>query len=332
MTIIHYEEDATLNDLAGRSIGVFGYGPIGRPVALNLRDSGLSVLVSGDAEEQIAAAAEGFAIATFTNLAQTADVLMLMLPDEMLPDVYINHISAHLTRGDTLIFSSAYNVAFGFIEAPPFVDVALISPRTIGGTLRERYISGEGTHSFVAVAQDASGSAWNTVLAAALALGSLRAGAVEIRFEQEAEISLFIQQALIPAFHNMVITAAHLLSKVGYPPEAFLTDLYLSGKFTDYALQAAQSGMLHALEQTTRTGQYGALSRLNRFSEIKLERLMEITLDEIRRGDFAREWSREVADGMPRLNRMIQQQGGMDIWELEQQTLDLLRRYTENTR
>src|SRR5690606_16549 len=145
-----------------------------------------------------------------------ADVIMPLLRDEAMPKIYLEHITPYLRRGQTLIFSSAYNITFGFIEAPPFVDVGLVSAKTMGAAVRERFLSGEGFASFVAVAQDASRRAWQTVLAVAKAIGALRGGAVEIRFEQEAELDLFMQQAILPIFHQAVIVAAKLLIASGY--------------------------------------------------------------------------------------------------------------------
>ncbi len=327
MTVIYHEEDGNLDDLAGKTVGVIGYGDLGMPIALNLHDSNVRVIVTGSADEQVASSRDGFSVATLAAITRQADIIMLMLPDEIMSEVYMTYVSPNLKRGDTLVFSSAYNVAFGFIEAPPFVDVGLIAPRTLGGNLRERYIAGEGVQSFVAVGQDASGHTWQTILALARALGALRAGAVEVSIEQEAEINLFIQQAIIPAVYNIMMTAAQLLLKTGYPPEAVLPDLYLAGKFSDYMQKAAQEGLMHALEMLNLSGQYGAYSRMNRFNEIKLERLMEITLEEIRSGDFAQEWKREFTDGYPRLKNLRKQQQGVNLWELEEQTLDLLRGY-----
>jgi ketol-acid reductoisomerase len=203
--------------------------------------------------------------------------------------------------------------------------VGLVAPRTFGIAIRERYLSGEGFYSFVAVGQDATRNAWPTVLAIAKAVGSLRAGAIEISMEQEAELDLFIQQAVLPAFHHIILTAAHLLMKMGYPPEAALTELYISGEFSDYLYRASHSGLLRTLQLTSLTAQYGTITRQERFNELKLERLMEITLEEIRRGDFAQEWAKEYADGYSRLRKLLEIQKKLDLWELEQQTLDLLR-------
>lgn len=328
MTVIYYEDDGDSAFLRDKLVGVIGYGSLGRPIALNLEDSGIKVIVGQRSDESRAILqADGIASDSLDNVANAASVLLLMLPDEVMPQVYLDHVAPHLKKGDTLIFASGYNVAFGYVEPPPFVDVGLVAPRTLGAAVRERYVSGEGFYSFVAAAQDASGTVWQTILALAAAIGSLRAGAVEITIEQEAELDLFIQQAILPAFHNVMVTAANLLLARGYPPEAAMMDLYISGELNDFLGRAAESGLLHSLRLSSLTAQFGTFSRLERFNELKLERLMELTLDEIRQGLFSREWAREYADGYPRLRRLLKKQEQLDLWELEQQTIELLRGY-----
>ncbi len=326
MTVIYHEEDADLADLAGKRIGIIGYGNMGRPVALNLRDSGLDILVCDDRPERIAEAqAEGLSTAPIETVAADCDVLMLLYRDEAMPQIYLEQVSPYLHRGQALIFSSAYNITFGFIEAPPFVDVGLVAARTMGAGVRERYVNGEGFASFVAVGQDASGRAWRTVLPLARALGALKGGAVEVRFEQETELDLFLQQAVLPMFHHIVITAARMLMEKGFPPEAVFTELYLSGETGDYLEQASRVGLMNTLKLAGLTSQYGTLSRFDRFKELNLERLMEITFEEIRSGRFSQEWAREFAADYPRLKLLLKTRERMDMWELEQQTLEMLR-------
>lgn len=325
MTVIYYEDDGDLTFLAGKPIAVLGYGNLGRALALNLRDSGLHVIVGVRTQDSAdLARADGLAPLPIDSAAQAAPIIMLMLPDEVMPQVYLDQISPHLRRGSTLIFGSGYNVAFGFIEAPPFVDVGLLAPRTFGAAVRDRFLTGQGFHSFVAVGQDASGKAWQTVLALAKAAGSLKAGAIEVSIEQEAELDLFFQQAILPVFHNMILTAANLLLRQGYPSEALFSQLYLSGEFSDYLHRAEQMGLLPALGLNSLTAQYGTLNRLDRFDDLKLERLMEVTLREIRDGVFAKEWRGEYSDGYPRLRKLLKQQQELELWELERQALDML--------
>lgn len=326
MTMVYYEEDGDIDVLQNTPIGILGYGGLGRPVALNLRDSGLNITVGIKEDESSAQVEEdGFPYGTFAAVAHASQVIVMLLPDEVMAQVYLTKVSPYLKRGDTLIFASGYNLAFGYIEPPPFVDVGLIAPRTFGAAVRDRYLSQEGFYSFVATGQDSSGRTWDTVLALAKAMGSLRAGAVEVTIEQEAELDLFIQQAILPAFHHIMTTAAQLLLERGYPIEATMMDLYISGEFNDYLERAADSGLLHALRLSSLTGQFGIFSRLQRFNELKLERLMELTLNEIRDGQFSQEWSQEYADGYPRLRKLLQDQEKMDLWELEQQTIDMLK-------
>ncbi len=326
MTMIYNEHDADITVLTGRTVGIVGYATMGRSIAQNLRDSQVNVIISGELDEQSAAHEDGFTVATPSNLTKQAEILVLALPDEKMTRIYMNDMASHIRKGQTLIVTSAYNIAFGFIEPPPFIDVALIAPRTIGDTLRANFQTAKGSLAYVSVWQDSTRQAWNTVLAVAKAMGALRSGAMEITMDQEAELSLFIQQAILPAFHHIMTKAADLLIKGGYPTDAVFTDLYLSGKFTDYIQQVARMGLLHALQLTNLTGQYGTYSRLERFDELKLDRLLEVTLEDIRSGKFAREWAQEYGDGHPRLDKLLRQQAKTDMWELEQQTLDLINR------
>lgn len=329
MTVIYHDEMADLAALTGKRVGVIGYGSLGRPVALNLRDSGIHPLVGARTESTRDRILEdGIDAASVPLTVQRSDVLILLLPDEEMPAVYLQDISPHLRRGQMLLFSSAYNVTYRFIEPPPFVDIGLIAPRMSGSGVREAYERGDGFQSFVAVGQDASGQAWPVLLAVARAIGALRAGAIELSFERETELDLFMQQAVMPALYHLMTTAAALLLARGYPPEAAFTELYLSGEFAHFFQQVAQSGMLNALRQSPLPHQYGMVSRIDRFSDLKLERLMEVTLKEIESGDFSREWAKEYTDGLRRLKAFYRNQDGRDLWELEQQTLELLGRST----
>lgn len=325
MTIIYREEQGDLQFLAGKTVSVIGYGSLGRPVALNLRDSGVEVMIGARGEQTREAALEdGLTVKSVSEVVQQSRIIMMMLPDEVMAQVYLEQVAPHLQRGHTLIFGSAYNITYRFIEPPPFVDVGLLAPRILGFGVRERYEAGEGFYSFVSVGQDSSGQTWNTLLALAKAIGTLRAGAIEISFEQESELDLFMQQAILPALYHIMTTAANLLISRGYPPEALFTELYLSGELAYYMKQVSTSGLLETLSQTTLTNQFGTISRIDRFNDLKMERLMEVTLKEIHSGDFAREWSKEHANGTRRLKNFFKNQDELEIWQLEQQTREMM--------
>lgn len=327
MPHVYQEADGDLSHLDGKTIAIIGYGSLGRPIALNLRDSGVSVIVGTRTEERrLAAAEDGLQAYTIPDAVKGAQVIFMLLPDEAMAAAYLEHVSPYLKRGSMLVFSSAYSIRFGFIEPPPFVDLALIAPRAMGATVREQYERGEGFYSFISVGQDASGNAWDILLALAKATGTLRAGAFELSFEREAELDLFTEQAILPMLYLVMTTASRLLLEKGYPPEVAFTELYLSGEMSQLLGQAAERGLLNALKQMPLTAQYGTFSRLERFTDLKLERLMEITLDEIHSTAFAKEWSKEYADGYRRLRTMLKTQDSLDIWELEQQTLEMLDR------
>jgi ketol-acid reductoisomerase len=327
MTVTYFEDSANPDLLAGTTLGVIGYNDVGRAFALNLRDSGFRVVAcSTDADQRAALELDGITTDTLDAIVQQTSVMLLTADDDLLPELYMQHISPRLARGKTLLFASGYNVAFGFIEPPPFVDVGLIAPRATGASMRAAYMGGDGVVSFVAVAQDASRQAWPTLLAVTHGAGLLRAGAIEISFEQEPRLSLFIQQAIIPVFYDVMVTAASVLMESGYAPEAVLTDLYLSGKFSDYVAHVQREGLLSAILQSPLPQQYATLSRLERFRELKLERLMEVTLREITNTAFSKELAQELIAGLPRFAKLRKTQESLDLWDWEQQTLDMLER------
>jgi ketol-acid reductoisomerase len=319
MAVIYHDADANLGLLMDKRIAVLGYGNMGRPMALNLRDSAFPVLI-GNQQDHYAAQAhlDGFEVTSIADAAARSDLILVMLPDEIAAQLYLAQVAPGLRKNDTLVFASGYNVAFGFIEPPPFVDVVLVAPQTVGQGVREGYVSGAGFPSFVAIAQDASSEAWARVLAVAKALGALHRGAVELTFQQEAELDLFTQQALLPALTSVLQTAIDVLNREGFPPEALLMSLYLSGELGYIVSKWATSGVLPSLQMHSLTAQYGMLSRIERFREVKLGRQMEGILQSIRNGEFAQEWAAEYADGYPRLQALRRRLENMPIWRYEQ--------------
>jgi ketol-acid reductoisomerase len=322
MTVICHDEDASLDAMRGQTIAILGYGNQGSAQACNLRDSGFDVLVGNvDDSYRDAALADGFAVVPIAEAAARADALFLLTPDEVMPEVYERDVAPHLEAGDLLDFAHGYNVAFGLIEPPPFVDVVMIAPRMIGAGVRDSYRSGEGFPSFVGVHQDATGQARARMLALAKALGSTRAGCLEMSFADEATLDLFSEQAFGPAFGRVMLTAIDTLVEAGYPPEAVLMELYLSGELAYSFMKIRELGMLKQHELHSHTSQYGTISRSLRYFDLDplLKEKMTESLEEIRSGAFAREWSANRADKLELIRQARQIQASLPIARWEEQ-------------
>jgi ketol-acid reductoisomerase len=185
-------------------------------------------------------------------------VLLLLVPDEIMPEVYARDVAPQLRPGKLLDFAHGYNIAFGLIEPPPSVDVVLIAPRMIGAGVRDSYVSGEGYPSFVGVHQDATGKARRRMLGLAKALGTTRAGCLEMSMNDEATLDLFTEQAFGPAFGRVMMTAIQTLIDAGYPPEAVLLELYLSGELAYSFAKIRELGMVEQHLLHSHTSRYAA--------------------------------------------------------------------------
>lgn len=318
MIKIYHDRDADLGLLEGRRIAVIGYGNQGRAQAQNLRDSGLDVVV-GNRDDGYAARAreDGFEVLPIGQAVAGGDIVLLLIPDEVMPGLFEAQIAPHLGSGETLVFASGYNVAFDQLALPPGVDVVLVAPRMIGAGVRDLYLAGRGFPSFIGVAQDASGHARALALALARGIGSTRMGAVEVTFAQEAELDLFTEQCFGPAFGQVLTTAVDLLLEEGYPPEAVLLELYMSGEFSYTLGKIAELGLVEQSALHSRTSQYGSMSRGMRFALPELRSRMRQGLDEIRSGAFAREWAEEQAAGAPTLAALKEAARSLPLHELE---------------
>lgn len=298
MTTIYREKDADPSFLQGHKIAVLGYGNQGRSQALNLRDSGLDVLIGNiDDDYRSRALEDGFEALPIPEAAEKADVLLFLLPDEVVTEVYKRDVASHLEPGNTICFASGYNVHYRLIQCPDFIDIILLAPRMIGHGVRELYQSGEGFYSFVGVHRDATGHARKTLLTLSHAVGTLKRGAVVVTFAQETELDLFNEQAFGPAFGRVLLTSIKTLLDAGYPKEAVLLELYMSGEFGYIMKEMARTGLIPQLDYHSQTSQYGAMSRGIKFLGLNLGRPMRKILKNIVNGSFAKEWSFEQRTG-----------------------------------
>lgn len=292
MTNIYRINDAETDYLLNRTISVIGYGNQGRAQALNLRDSGLHVII-GSRNDHYAdiAQCDGFEVFKISHAVANSQVVMLLVPDEALPKIFEEQVRHHLTPGSTVVFASGYNIAFNQVRVNNNVDILLLAPRMIGVGVRERYLTEEGFYCFIGVHQDTSGNASKVLLALTWGIGGLVKPAIEVTFKQEATLDLFNEQAFGPAFGRVLLNAISILVDHGLPPEAVLVEMYMSEEMAYTYRKMAQVGLVQQTLFHSQTSQYGAMSRGVRFLNLGLKDRMEKIFTEIDSGAFAREWS-----------------------------------------
>jgi ketol-acid reductoisomerase len=320
MATVYHDEDADLSALDGRTLAVIGYGNQGRSQALNLRDSGVQVVIGNLRDAYHAAAeADGFEVLPIEAASARADAVMLLVPDEVMPAVYAEKVAPGLRAGDLVCFASGYNVAFDLIAPAPELDVVLVAPRMIGAGVRDGYLAGRGFPCFVGVHQDASGQARRRMLAICRGIGATRGGCIEMTMKDEATLDLFTEQGFGPAWGRVLMSAVELLVDAGFPPEAVLVELYLSGELAYSLEKIRELGMFEQMDLHSQTSQYGSITRGARYLALDaaLKEKMGAVLEEIRSGAFAKEWSgqqekaREIFDRI----RAMRDQLPMAGWE-----------------
>ena len=318
--VVYHDADADLTALAGQRIAVIGYGNQGRAQAMNLRDSGLDVIIGAIADaSRRRAEGDGFRVEEIATATQLADVVFLLIPDEIMPDVYERDIAPHLKASAAIVFASGYNVAFGHLAPPKDIDVLMIAPRMIGEGVRDTYVDGRGFPSFVTVHQNATGKAQQRLLALAKGVGSTRAGCLELSMKDEAALDLFSEQGFGPAFGAALTSAIETLIEAGYPPEAVFLELYMSGELAYTLKRFVDTGIIEQMDFHSRTSQYGSMTRSWRFADVDLKTRMRDALEEIRSGKFAAEWQAEQREGAPRFAqlRALRQHHPINEWEAQ---------------
>jgi ketol-acid reductoisomerase len=261
MAQVYTDTDAPLTPLQSRTVAILGYGSQGHAHALNLRDSGLHVIIGarrGLSWER--AQADGFAVHPIPDAVQRADVLMLLVNDEQQPRLYAEQIAPHLRAGHALGFAHGFNIHFGQITPPDDIDVFMVSPKAVGPQLRRLYVQGHGAPCLIAVHQDYTGEAKAIALAYARALGGTRAGVYETTFREECECDLFGEQAVLCGGVPALIRAAfEILVEAGYAPEvAYFECLHELKLITDLIYESGIRGMEFAISDTAH---YGAMTR-----------------------------------------------------------------------
>jgi ketol-acid reductoisomerase len=293
-----YEKDADLNDLKGRTVAVIGYGSQGHAHALNLRDSGLDVVVGarkGGANWGKAESA-GLRVMTAAEAAKVAAVIMVLVPDHHQAALYENDLAPNMSAGKTLMFAHGFNIHFGQIVPPKDVDVSMIAPKAPGHRVRELFTEGVGVPALVAIHQDATGQALSRALAYALALGCLKAGVIETTFKEETESDLFGEQAVLCGGVSELIRAGfETLVDAGYAPEIAYFECLHELKLIVDLIQ--EGGLAYMRYSVSDTAEYGDYTRGKRIVDQHVRAEMKKILAEVQSGQFAREWIAENKNG-----------------------------------
>lgn len=298
MVKIYYAADCDLNRLNGKTVAIMGYGSQGHAHALNLKESGVDVVVGLYKGSKSAAKAQqaGLEVLTVSEAAKKADIIMILLPDEIQARVYNEEIKPYLTAGKTLAFAHGFNIHFNLIEAPKDVDVIMIAPKGPGHTVRSEYVAGKGVPCLIAVHQDASGSALANGLAYAAGIGGARAGVIETTFRIETETDLFGEQAVLCGGVCALMQAGfETLTEAGYAPEnAYFECIHEMKLIVDLIYQGGFKAMRNSISNTAEFGDYETGKRIIT-EETKKE--MKKVLSEIQDGTFASRWITECNNG-----------------------------------
>jgi ketol-acid reductoisomerase len=297
---IYYDKDADLKNLKGKKIAIIGYGSQGHAQAQNLRDSGLDVIVSQrkGGENYELALRHGFKPITANEAARQADLIQILTQDHIQAKLYEEDVKPHLGKGKTLLFSHGFNIHYGQIVPPKEIDVVMIAPKGPGHLVRREYEKGAGVPSLLAIHQDFTKKAKKTALAYAKGLGATRAGVIETTFKEETETDLFGEQAVLCGGVSELIKAGFdTLVEAGYQPEiAYFECLHELKLIVDLMYEGGLSYMRYSVSDTA---EYGDLTRGKRIITQETRQEMKRILEEVRNGNFAKEWIIENRVGRP---------------------------------
>ncbi|MEX3609654.1 ketol-acid reductoisomerase [Rothia sp. LK2588] len=302
---IYYNDDADLTVLSEKTVAVIGYGSQGHAHALNLRDSGVDVVVglSENSSSRAKAEAQGLRVENVADAAAEGDIIMILTPDQVQAEVFTKDIAPHLEEGNALFFAHGFNIRFGYIEAPQGVDVAMVAPKGPGHTVRREFEAGRGVPALVAVEVDASGQAKDIALAYAKGLGATRAGVIETTFTEETESDLFGEQAVLCGGASQLIQYGfETLTEAGYQPEiAYFEVLHELKLIVDLMIEGGIAKQRWSISDTAEYGDYVSGPRVIT-PEVKEN--MKAVLADIQDGTFAKRFIEDQAAGGPEFKKL----------------------------
>ena len=309
-----YDDDADLNLLEGKTVAILGYGSQGHAHSLNLKDSGVDVVVGlrPDSSSVEQARKQGLEVTDIADAASRGDIVMVLLPDEKHHDVWEESIRDGIAPGNTLLFGHGFSVHYGEVEPPPEVNVALIAPKGPGHLVRRQYLEGSGVPCLVAVHADPSGDTLQLALAYAKGIGGTRGGVIETTFKDETETDLFGEQAVLCGGVSELVQAGYeTLVDAGYDSKlAYFECLHELKLIVDLMYEKGISGMRFSVSNTA---EYGDYTRGKRVISDSTRQAMKDVLAEIQSGAFAREWIAENRAGQENFKRMREEQASHQI-------------------
>jgi ketol-acid reductoisomerase len=309
-----YDKDADLANLDGKTVAILGYGSQGHAHALNLRDSGVDVVVGlrEGSSSVDKARGDGLRVESIADAASAGDVVMVLVPDEKQGALWHDGIADGIAPGNLLMFAHGFSIHYGQIEPSPEVDVGMAAPKGPGHLVRRQFLEGHGVPGLVALHQDATGNARDLVLAYAKGIGCTRAGVIETTFKDETETDLFGEQAVLCGGVTELVRAGYeTLVDAGYDPRlAYFECLHELKLIVDLMYEKGISGMRYSVSNTA---EYGDLTRGKRIISESTRSAMREILAEIQSGDFAREWIAENQAGQESFQRMRAEQKNHQI-------------------
>ena len=325
MANLYYDRDADLSLLNGKTVAIIGYGSQGHAHALNLRDSGVKVVVGlhEGSKSKAKAEADGLTVMSVPDAVKASQVVMILIPDTKQAEIYNRDIAPNLKPGDTLMFAHGFNIRYGQIKPPDFVDVTMVAPKAPGHRVREVYTEGGGTPCLIAVEQDKSGHAKAQALAYAKGIGGTRAGVLETTFAEETETDLFGEQAVLCGGVSALIKAGfETLVKAGYQPEvAYFECLHELKLIVDLIYQGGLNYMWYSVSDTAEHGGYTGGARL--ITEETMGEMKKMLTD-IQDGTYAKNWIDENKNGRPWFTPRRKQERDLQIEKVGEQLREMM--------
>jgi ketol-acid reductoisomerase len=322
---IYYDNDAEMNMLSSKTIAIIGYGSQGHAQAQNLRDSGLNVIVADlkDSSNWKLAEKHGFKPVSADDAAKQADIVQILVPDELQRKIYENSIGPYLSAGNALVFSHGFNIHFEQIKPSEEIDVYMVAPKGPGHLVRRTYEQGAGVPSLIAVFQNASGKAKELAMAHASGIGAGRAGIIETTFKEETETDLFGEQTVLCGGVSELVKAGfETLVNAGYQPGiAYFECLHELKLIVDLFYEGGIGGMYYSVSDTA---EYGGMTRGTRVIDEDTKKRMKKILEEVQDGSFAKEWIQENENGRPKMNALRKEHQELKIEQVGKKLREMM--------